>query len=126
MVSERIELLGKGLYKDIPDILTLKSIPTAFELDYVGSEDFERTMIDKILPAAVEESINFNNLLEIDYFWVCRCLRILYYGPYYTTNSIYCGECNQVSHGDFDVNLNTVECQPFALLIHIILRLSFC
>lgn len=82
MVSERIELLGKGLYKDIPDILTLKSIPTASELDYVGSEDFERTMIDKILPAAVEESINFNNLLEIDYFWVCRCLRILNYGPY--------------------------------------------
>ncbi len=112
MVSEKIELLGKGLYKDIPDVLTLKSIPTASELDYVGSEDFERTMLDKILPTAVEENVNFNNLLEIDYFWICRCLRILNYGPYYTTNSIYCGDCKQVSHGDFDVNLNTIECQP--------------
>lgn len=111
MVSEKIELLGKGLYKDIPDTLTLKSIPTASELDYVGSEDFERTMIDKILPASVEENINFNNLLEIDYFWVCRCLRILNYGPYYTTNSIYCDECGEISYGDFDVNLNTIDCK---------------
>ena len=112
MVSEKIELLGKGLYKDIPDVLTLTSIPTASELEYVGSEDFDRTMLDKILPLSVEEKINFNNLLEIDYFWVCRCLRILNYGPYYTTNAIYCDKCKKVYHGDFDVNLNTVDCIP--------------
>ena len=44
MMSEKIELLGKGLYTDIPDELTLTSIPTASELDYVGSEDLEATM----------------------------------------------------------------------------------
>ena len=32
-ISEKITLLGKGLYKDIPDVLTLKAIPTASELD---------------------------------------------------------------------------------------------
>ena len=40
-ISEKIELLGKGLYDDIPDQLTLKNIPTASELDYVGAEDFD-------------------------------------------------------------------------------------
>ena len=97
MMSEKIELLGKGLYTDIPDELTLTSIPTASELDYVGSEDFEATMLDKILPQAVEEKINFRNLLEIDFQWLCRCLRILNYGPYYTTNAILCSDCGSTS-----------------------------
>ena len=39
-LSEQIELLGKGLYSasksNIPDVLTIKSIPTVTELDYVG------------------------------------------------------------------------------------------
>lgn len=111
-VSEKIELLGKGLYSDIPDVLTMRSIPTASELDYVSSEDFEKTMLDIILPQSIEEKINFNNLLEIDYYWVCRCLRILNYGPYYTTNSIYCADCGKVSYGEYQVNLNTVDCVP--------------
>ena len=46
MIAEKIELLGKGLYTDIPDQLTLKAIPTVSELDYVGSEDFEAMMTD--------------------------------------------------------------------------------
>ena len=46
MMSEKVELLGKGLYNDIPDQLTLKAIPTVSELDYVGSEDFEETMLN--------------------------------------------------------------------------------
>lgn len=111
-ISEKVELLGKGLYTDIPDILTLKSIPTVSELDYVGSEDFDQTMVDKILPSAVEEKINFRNLLEIDYQWICRCLRFLNYGPYHTTNTIFCGECNSVSHGEYRVNLQTIACKP--------------
>ena len=108
-ISEKIELLGKGLYKDIPDVLTLRAIPTASELDYVGGEDFQATMLDIILPKAVEEQINFRQLLEIDFQWVCRCLRILNYGPYYTTNAIYCPSCDQVSHGEYQVDLRTVE-----------------
>ena len=66
-ISEKIQLLGKGLYQNIPDELTISNIPTASELDYVGSEDFDTTMLDKILPQAVEENINFRDLLEIDY-----------------------------------------------------------
>lgn len=111
-ISEKIELLGKGLYASIPDVLTLTSIPTLSELDYVGSEDFDATMLDKILPQAVEEQVNFRELLEIDYQWLCRCLRFLNYGPYYTTNAIYCTNCNKVSHGEYRVNLQTVECKP--------------
>ena len=113
MLSEKFELLGKGLYNGtIPDVLTLKSIPTASELDYVGSEDFDKVMIEKILPMAVEEKIDFNNLLEIDYQWLCRCLRILNYGPYNTVNTIFCSNCKTTSHGEYTVNLYTVDCVP--------------
>ncbi len=111
-ISEKVELLGKGLYENIPDTLTLTSIPTASELDYVGSEDFEKTMLEVILPQAVEEKdIDFKQLLEIDFQWVCRCLRILNYGPYYTTNAIFCSNCNKVSYGEYRVNLQTIECK---------------
>ena len=108
-ISEKIALLGKGLYKDIPDVLTLKAIPTASELDYVGGEDFQATMLDVILPKAVEEKIDFRQLLEMDFQWICRCLRILNYGPYFTTNAIYCPDCDAISHGDYQVDLRTVD-----------------
>lgn len=111
-ISEQIELLGKGLYTDIPDVLTLSSIPTASELDYVASEDFDATMLETILPMAVKEQINFKHLLEIDYHWVCRCLRILNYGPYHTVNTILCGNCGQASYGEFQVDLQSIECKP--------------
>lgn len=111
-LTEKIELLGKGLYKNIPDVLTLKSIPTASELDYVGSEDFDDTMINKILPKSIEEDIDVKELLEIDYQWILRALRILNYGPYYTTNAIFCSECNSVSRGEYRVNLNSIGCKP--------------
>lgn len=112
MISEKIELLGKGLYTKIPDVLTLKNIPTASELEYVGNEDFDKTMLDTILPQAIVEDIDCYELLEIDYQWVCRCLRILNYGPYYTTNAIYCSQCGSTSYGEYQVNLNTINCVP--------------
>jgi hypothetical protein len=110
-MTEKIELLCKGMYNGIPDVLTLKNIPTASELEQVGAEDFDRTMIDSILPQAVEESINFNDLYEMDYQWICRCLRILNYGPYYTTDRILCPDCGSISWGEYRVNLNTIECK---------------
>lgn len=108
-ISEKIELLGKGLYKDIPDVLTLKALPTASELDYVGGEDFYATMLDTIFPQAIEEQFNYRNLLEIDFHWICRCLRMLNYGYYYTTNNIFCYDCRQISHGEYQVDLRTIE-----------------
>ena len=111
-ISEKIELLGKGLYKNIPDTLTLKSIPTGSELDYVGREDFQETMLDIIFPKAIEEQINFRELLEIDFQWICRCLRILNYGPYYTTNSLYCSTCDEVSSGEYQVDLRNIDVKP--------------
>lgn len=109
-ISETVELLGKGLYDSIPDTLTLSAIPTSAELDIVGKEDFDRTMLDTIFPKAIEENIDFYKLLEIDYQWICRCLRILNYGPFYTTNSIFCSKCG-VTYGEYQVNLETVECK---------------
>lgn len=108
-ISEKIDLLGKGLYKDIPDTLTLKSIPTASELDYVSGEDFQETMLDTIFPEAIEEQVNFRQLLEIDFHWICRCLRILNYGPYYTTNAIFCPDCGSPSYGEYQVDLQTID-----------------
>ena len=107
-ISEKITLLGAGLYNGIPDVLTLKGIPTASELDYVGGEDFQATMLDIIFPKAIEEQCNFRDLLEIDFQWICRCLRMLNYGPYYTTNAIYCPDCDQISHGEYSVDLRSV------------------
>lgn len=108
-VSEKIELLGKGLYDNIPDVLTLKSIPTASELDYVGAEDFETTMLKNIFPKAIEggENMDFGKLLEIDFHWICRALRLLNYGPYFTTNMIICPKCGAV-HGEYRVDLRNI------------------
>ena len=108
-ISEKITLLGAGLYANIPDVLTLKAIPTGSELDYVGGEDFQATMLDTIFPQAIEEQINFRELLEIDFQWICRCLRILNYGPYYTTNAIFCPDCDQISRGEYQVDLRSVD-----------------
>ena len=112
MLSEKTALLSKGMYKDIPDVITLKSIPTSSELEFVGSEDFDKTMLDVIFPQAIEEKFDYYSLLEIDYQWICRCLRILNYGPYYTTNSIFCGNCQQISYGEYQVDLRSVNVIP--------------
>lgn len=109
MISEKIELLGKGLYKDIPDQLTLQALPTVSELDYVSSEDFDKVMLEKIFPVAIEEDINFKHLLEIDYQWICRCLRFLNYGPYHTASTVYCPHCGPVSQ-ETRVDLRAIDC----------------
>ena len=117
MISEKIQLLGKGMYERIPDELTVRAIPTTSELEYVGAEDFDKTMIESIFPVAIEEfaskEIDPYDLLELDYRWVCRCMRIVNYGPYYTTNAIYCSKCGKTSRGEYQVSLNTVGCVPF-------------
>ena len=117
MISEKIELLGKGTYEKIPSVLTLKAIPTTSELEYVGAEDFDKTMLESIFPVAIEEfeskELDPYDLLELDYRWICRCLRIVNYGPYYTTNAIYCQDCGKTSHGSYQVNLNTINCKTF-------------
>jgi hypothetical protein len=110
-ISEKVELLGKGLYNDIPDELTLTALPTSSELEFISAEDYERVFIEKILPQCVEEKIDFGNLLEIDFQWVCRALRLLNYGPYFTTNTIFCDKCGEISHGEYSVNLMTIGCK---------------
>jgi hypothetical protein len=110
-VSEKIELLGKNIYTDIPAQLTLKSFPTVTELEYVGSEDFEETMLNEIFPKAIEEQVNFNNLLEIDFQWICRGFRFLNYGPYWTTRGFVCNNCGPVQI-EAQVDLRTVGCKP--------------
>ena len=66
-------------------------------------------MLDVIFPKSIEEEVNFRDLLEIDFHWICRCLRILNYGPYFTTNNIYCYACGQISSGEYQVDLRSVE-----------------
>lgn len=112
-LSEKVELLGKGLYGDkIPDEITITSIPTGSELDYMGAEDFDQTMIDTILPKCIKEDINPRLLLEIDYQWILRCLRFLNYGPYVSVGVIVCDKCGETSRGDYLGNLSTVKCKP--------------
>lgn len=110
-VSEKIELLGKNIYTDIPGQLTLKSFPTVTELDYVGSEDFEETMLNEIFPKSIEEQVNFHKLLEIDFQWICRGFRFLNYGPFWTTNGFVCDKCGPIRI-EAQVDLRTVGCKP--------------
>lgn len=112
-MTEQIELLGRNLYNgEIPGILTLKSLPTTTELELVGAEEFDTKMLDEILPQALEEKIDTHKLLEFDYDYILRSLRILNYGPYYTTPLIICPTCNQIINQPAQVNLRTVECKP--------------
>ena len=104
-------MLGKGLYKDIPDELTLQAIPTVSELDYVSAEDFKQVMLENILPQAIKEDVDPTQLLDIDYYWVTRCLRLLNYGPYHTVGRVFCSECGVVE-GEARVDLRAVECKP--------------
>lgn len=111
-VSEKVQLLGKGLYNTFPNEITIKTMPTISELDYVAAEDFDKVMLTKILPECIEEEgLNFDELLQIDYSWICRCLRFLNYGPYHSTNTIYCPNCGP-QYGDYKVNLTTINCKP--------------
>lgn len=111
MMSEKLALLGAGLYADTPGEITLKPFPTATQLDYVSAEEFEQNMLDSILPKCIEEEINCHKLLAIDFQWICRCLRFLNFGPYFTTNMIVCDSCGPIK-GEYQVDLRAVDCKP--------------
>ena len=111
-ISEKVQLLGAGLYSDIPSELTLHSITTGSELNYVGAEDFDDVMLTKILPQCIEEDIDPKNLLELDYYWILRCLRFINYGPYINVGAIFCTQCEETSKGEYLVDLRSVGCKP--------------
>jgi len=109
-ISEKLQLLCK--YDNIPSELTISAILTEDELRYVGDESFLDLMLTVILPKVVAEDVDFYKLFEIDFNWICRCLRILSFGPIYTTNSIFCDSCHNTTYGEYKVNLNSVKCIP--------------
>lgn len=114
-IQENIQLLGTpAIYKhaNIPQVLTLQSLPTISELEYVSAEDFDEVMLSSILPRAIKESIDCKQLLEIDYQWILRALRILNYGPHFTTNTVFCPKCGRVPYGEYSVDLTSIECKP--------------
>lgn len=114
MLSEKVVLLGRDLYNTVPNEIMINAVPTASELEYVGAEDFDSTMLNSIFPKVIEsgESMDFSELLDIDFDWICRCLRMKSYGPYFTTNRIYCGDCGEASRGDYQVDLRSVPITP--------------
>lgn len=112
-ITEKIELIGAGLYDSIPDELTIHNMPTISDLDYIPGDSFESKMIDTILPYTIEEKINFRDLLEIDFQWLCRWVRIFNYGPYFTTRAVFCGECG-TSNKEVQVDVRNMECKDIA------------
>jgi len=112
-ITETIELLGKGLYgEDIPDTLTLIPMTSTLQMEYEGSESLETTLLDSILPKCVQEKIDFRKLLNIDFQWVLRALRILTFGEFHTTDTIFCRSCDDISRGEYRVNITTIPCRP--------------
>lgn len=108
LISEKLRLLGS--YQDIPQTLTISAMTTELELMLVSSEDYYQSMIDDIFPNIISEKFNYLNLLEVDFQWICRCLRILSYGPETTITAITCPDCGQVSYGEYKINFNSVGC----------------
>lgn len=124
-VTEKIELMGTPYYDGaMPDVLTLTELPTASELDYVSAEDFNGTMLDDILPGCIEEDIDPKRLLDLDYYWVLRALRIMNYGPYIDVSRIFCPDCNQITDGQFQCDVRTIEAKPLPEDIDKRLRIS--
>ena len=114
MLSESVVLLGQGMYSTVPDEIKINALPTASELEYVGSEDLDSVMVRSILPQVVDggKDMDFSELLEVDYEWVCRCLRMKSYGPFVTTTRIYCPDCNKSHQGRYTVDLRNVGINP--------------
>lgn len=110
MLSEKVVLIAQNAYKTIPNEIQINAVPTATELEYVGAEDFDRTMVNDVLPKVVEDSegMDFSELYDFDYDWICRCLRMKSYGPFFTTNRIFCPNCGEVNKGEYKVDLRSV------------------
>ena len=71
MLSESVVLLGKGLYKTIPDEVNINALPTASELEYVGSEDYNQAKfafryVDQEAGSFVIETANYNRLPGVE------------------------------------------------------------
>lgn len=111
--TKKLTLLGKGLYTDIPDEITIKPIPAASELDYVGRDDFDNLMLEKIFPQVIQEKFDYKKLLEVDYFYLLKELRVLTYGPYFTTSALLCYNCGKASRGRYKADLRTVTHKGF-------------
>jgi len=109
-ISEKVQLLGT--YTNIPKVVTISSINTEDELRYVGDESYIDLMLNDMFPKLIVEDIDYDSLLEIDFHWLCRCIRILSFGPIHSTNSIFCDNCHKTTYGEYKVNLNTVACKP--------------
>lgn len=113
-ITERVQLLGN--YQSIPKVLTISSLDTSKDMSLVGEEDYDSMLLFRVIPELVQEKVDLSELLEIDFRWLCRCIRILSYGSIHTTNSIFCNDCGKTSYGDYKVNLNTVICKPLPSL----------
>lgn len=114
MLSEKVVLIAQDAYSTIPNELNVNAVPTATELEYVGAEDFDKAMVHDVLPKVVDDSqgMDFSELYDFDYDWLCRCLRLKSYGPYFTTNRIFCPDCNDVHRGEYQVDLRSVPITP--------------
>lgn len=114
MLSEKVVLIAQDAYSTIPNELNVNAVPTATELEYVGAEDFDKAMVNDVLPKVVDnsEGMDFSELYDFDYDWLCRCLRLKSYGPYFTTNRIFCPDCNDVHRGEYQVDLRSVPITP--------------
>lgn len=114
MLSEKVVLIARDAYSTIPNELNVNAVPTATELEYVGAEDFDKAMVNDVLPKVVDDSegMDFSELYDFDYDWLCRCLRLKSYGPYFTTNRIFCPDCNDVHRGEYQVDLRSVPITP--------------
>lgn len=112
-ISEKVTLLGANIYgDDVPKVITISPMPTKLEMNYVAGEDFEETMLKTVLPECIEEKFDLNKLLELDFQWIVRCLRLISYGPHHSVNTIFCESCGKAHKGDYLVNLETIPCVP--------------
>ena len=95
-MQEELTLLSPAnLYPEgYPRSFTIKTITAALRLESIGAENLDQFLIDEVFPKCVipiDGSVcDYKRLTLIDYYWICRALRIVSHGSIHYVGVVVC------------------------------------
>ena len=92
-MNEEHEFLYDYSEFGIPKSIIISSYTSRMEKLRNSSDDLHQAMIKHILPQVIEPKIDVKKLYEPDYYLVLRHLRILTWGPFWTSRAWVCSDC---------------------------------
>lgn len=115
LMNEEHEFLYDYSDVGIPQTVTLSSYTSRMEKLRLSSDNLHQAMIKHILPQVIEPKIDVGKLYEPDYYLLLRHLRLITWGPFWTSQSWVCTNCKNEGGtlGKFynephQIDLNTV------------------